>query len=167
MPHSFIFMWAKVPVLWKVTRMSALLIGMASSGLHSNGYSLVRRIVGDRDLHDRHGLSRPLADELLEPTKVYAAECLLLRQAVEVHAFCHVTGGGLPAEIWQEVMTRVHEGMPATPLPMDRIQERPVRQVQQPQGQQQHQGRQQGQTRQPQQRREGPVESILRKLLGG
>lgn len=83
-----------------------------------------------------------------------------------------VTGGGLPAEIWQEVMTRVHEGLPATPLPMDRVQERPVQQVQQPQaqqqqGQQQYQGQQQQQGRQQQQRREGPVESILRKLLGG
>ncbi|MEX2503282.1 MAG: phosphoribosylformylglycinamidine cyclo-ligase [Egicoccus sp.] len=80
-------------------RTGDLLIGMASSGLHSNGYSLVRRVVGDRDLHESHGLSRPLAEELLEPTHIYAAECLALRDAVNLHALCHVTGGGLPGNL--------------------------------------------------------------------
>jgi len=76
-----------------------VLIGMASSGLHSNGYSLVRRIVGERDLQQAHGLSRSLADELLEPTAVYAGACLALRDEVELHALCHVTGGGLPGNL--------------------------------------------------------------------
>ncbi|HSK22809.1 MAG TPA: phosphoribosylformylglycinamidine cyclo-ligase [Egicoccus sp.] len=80
-------------------RSGDLLIGMASSGLHSNGYSLVRRIVGDRDLYATHGLSRPLGDELLTPTRIYAAHCLALCAAVEVHALCHVTGGGLPGNL--------------------------------------------------------------------
>jgi phosphoribosylformylglycinamidine cyclo-ligase len=75
------------------------LVAMASSGLHSNGYSLVRRIVGDRDLADAHGLSRPLGDELLEPTRIYSRDCLALIGALEVHAFCHVTGGGLPGNL--------------------------------------------------------------------
>ncbi|MFA9432291.1 phosphoribosylformylglycinamidine cyclo-ligase [Egicoccus sp. AB-alg2] len=75
------------------------LIAMASSGLHSNGYSLVRRIVGGRNLTANHGLSRPLGEELLEPTRIYALDCLALRDAVEVHAFCHVTGGGLPGNL--------------------------------------------------------------------
>lgn len=77
-------------------RVGDVLIGMASSGLHANGYSLVRRIVGDLDLTARHGLSRPLGDELLEPTRIYARDCLALIAATEVHALCHVTGGGLP-----------------------------------------------------------------------
>jgi phosphoribosylformylglycinamidine cyclo-ligase len=71
------------------------LIGMASSGLHSNGFSLVRRIVRDLDLERRHGLDRPLGEVLLEPTRIYAPDCLALRDALEVHAFCHVTGGGI------------------------------------------------------------------------
>lgn len=75
------------------------LVGMASSGLHSNGYSLVRRIVGDRDLTDAHGLSRPLGDVLLEPTRIYARDCLALIAGLEVHALCHVTGGGLPGNL--------------------------------------------------------------------
>ncbi len=84
-----------------------------------------------------------------------------------------VTGGGLPAEIWHEVMVRVQEGMPATPLPMDapRVQPAQPQVAQQPQGQgnqgwQGNQGSQQPAPR-PQRTREGPVESILRQLFGG
>jgi phosphoribosylformylglycinamidine cyclo-ligase len=78
-----------------------VVVAMASSGFHSNGYSLVRRVVADRglDLHTDHGvLDRPLGDVLLEPTRIYARDCLALVEAfgVEgVHAFAHITGGGL------------------------------------------------------------------------
>ncbi|MEX0869298.1 MAG: phosphoribosylformylglycinamidine cyclo-ligase [Nitriliruptoraceae bacterium] len=71
------------------------LIALPSSGLHSNGYSLVRRVIGDRSLAETHGLSRPLGEELLEPTRIHAPDCLALAAEVDVHAFCHVTGGGL------------------------------------------------------------------------
>jgi phosphoribosylformylglycinamidine cyclo-ligase len=76
-------------------------IAMASSGFHSNGYSLVRRVVAAAglDLHATPaGLSRPLGEELLEPTRIYALDCLALvaRHGVDnVHAFAHITGGGL------------------------------------------------------------------------
>lgn len=76
-------------------------VAMASSGFHSNGYSLVRRVVAAAglDLHATPaGLARPLGDELLEPTRIYALQCLALveRHGVEnVHAFAHITGGGL------------------------------------------------------------------------
>lgn len=72
-----------------------VLVAMASSGLHANGYSLVRHIIGDLDLDGHHGLDRPLGEELLEPTRIYALDVLSLVDAVEVHALCHVTGGGL------------------------------------------------------------------------
>jgi phosphoribosylformylglycinamidine cyclo-ligase len=75
------------------------LVAMASSGLHSNGYSLVRRIVGARDLADPHGLDRPLGEVLLTPTRIYALDVLALVADVEVHALCHVTGGGLPGNL--------------------------------------------------------------------
>ncbi|WP_052664557.1 phosphoribosylformylglycinamidine cyclo-ligase [Nitriliruptor alkaliphilus] len=74
-------------------------VAMASSGLHSNGYSLVRRIVADRDLAARHGLARPLGEVLLTPTRIYALDVLALIAEVETHALCHVTGGGLPGNL--------------------------------------------------------------------
>jgi phosphoribosylformylglycinamidine cyclo-ligase len=75
------------------------LIAMASSGPHSNGYSLIRRIVDGLDLTAPHGLDRPLGEALLEPTRIYALDCLALLAEVEVHAMCHVTGGGLPGNL--------------------------------------------------------------------
>jgi phosphoribosylformylglycinamidine cyclo-ligase len=75
------------------------LVAMASSGLHSNGYSLVRRVVEGLDLDEPHGLSRPLGEVLLTPTRIYALDVLSLLEATEVHALCHVTGGGLPGNL--------------------------------------------------------------------
>jgi len=74
-------------------------VALPSSGLHSNGYSLVRRIVSDVDLRDAHGLDEPLADALLRPTRIHAPDCLALIGSVEVHALCHVTGGGVPGNL--------------------------------------------------------------------
>jgi phosphoribosylformylglycinamidine cyclo-ligase len=76
-----------------------VLIAMASSGPHSNGYSLIRRIVDGLDLSGTHGLDRPLGEALLEPTRIYARDCLALLDEVEVHAMSHVTGGGLPGNL--------------------------------------------------------------------
>ncbi len=79
------------------------LVAMAASGLHSNGYSLVRHVLLtsagwelDREVPE---LGRSLVDELLEPTRIYARDCLALIDAVDVHAFSHVTGGGLAANL--------------------------------------------------------------------
>jgi phosphoribosylformylglycinamidine cyclo-ligase len=76
-----------------------VLVAMASSGPHSNGYSLIRRVVDGLDLAEHHGLDRPLGELLLEPTRIYALDCLALLEEVEVHAMCHVTGGGLPGNL--------------------------------------------------------------------
>ena len=74
-------------------------IAMASSGLHSNGYSLVRHVLLNQAGWDlgRHvdDLGRTLGEELLEPTKIYALDVLDLIGKVEVHAMSHITGGGL------------------------------------------------------------------------
>jgi phosphoribosylformylglycinamidine cyclo-ligase len=74
-------------------------VAMASSGLHSNGYSLVRQVLLneagwalDRDVPE---LGRTLGEELLEPTRLYALDCLALIEAYDVHAMSHITGGGL------------------------------------------------------------------------
>lgn len=73
-------------------------LAIASSGLHSNGYSLVRKIIADaRWSLDREvpEFGRTLGEELLTPTRIYAKACLELAREVDVHAMCHVTGGGL------------------------------------------------------------------------
>jgi len=76
-------------------------VAMASSGFHSNGYSLVRRVVSAAGLDlagTPTGLDRPLGEELLEPTRIYARDCLALVAELgvaQVHAFAHITGGGL------------------------------------------------------------------------
>ncbi len=85
-----------------------VLLALPSSGLHSNGFSLVRRIVGDRDLDERHGFDRSLGRELLEPTRIHAPDCLALLDHVEVRAFCHVTGGGLPGNLPRVLPAGLH-----------------------------------------------------------
>ncbi|CAN5915694.1 phosphoribosylformylglycinamidine cyclo-ligase [soil metagenome] len=75
------------------------LVAMASTGLHSNGYSLARRVVGELDLAIGHGLDESLGDALLRPTRIYARDCLVLVAEIEVHALCHVTGGGVPGNL--------------------------------------------------------------------
>ncbi|MBD0292937.1 MAG: phosphoribosylformylglycinamidine cyclo-ligase [Jiangellaceae bacterium] len=85
-------------------RVGDAVIAMASSGLHANGYSLVRRVL-DRSgwSLDRHvaELGRTLGEELLEPTRIYTPDCLALSrsEAVELHALAHVTGGGLAVNL--------------------------------------------------------------------
>ncbi|MGW0043698.1 phosphoribosylformylglycinamidine cyclo-ligase [Rhodococcus sp. NPDC003348] len=76
-----------------------VVIGMGSSGLHSNGYSLARKVLLDIDRMSLTGhveeFGRTLGEELLEPTKIYAKDCLALIAETDVRTFCHVTGGGL------------------------------------------------------------------------
>ncbi|KQY56981.1 MULTISPECIES: phosphoribosylformylglycinamidine cyclo-ligase [unclassified Nocardioides] len=78
-------------------------IAMEASGLHSNGYSLVRHVLLNTAgwQLDRHvdELGRALGEELLEPTRIYAKACLALADETETHAMSHVTGGGLAANL--------------------------------------------------------------------
>ncbi len=75
------------------------ILGIMSSGLHSNGYSLVRKVffeMNDFDPGDRlRGLARTLGEELLTPTEIYAPGILRLLGEVDVKGIVHVTGGGL------------------------------------------------------------------------
>ena len=81
-----------------------VVVALASSGLHSNGYSLVRRVFASAGWAlDRHvpEFGRTLGEELLEPTRVYAQDLLTLTRAegIDMHALSHVTGGGLAANL--------------------------------------------------------------------
>lgn len=76
-----------------------VVIGIASSGLHSNGYSLARKVFFEKlklDLSDiPNPLSRPLGEELLEPTRIYVKPVLYLKREFQIPAIAHITGGGL------------------------------------------------------------------------
>jgi phosphoribosylformylglycinamidine cyclo-ligase len=73
------------------------LIGLASSGLHANGFSLIRSVFPvDGDLTAEHpALGRSLGDELLEPCAIYSMDVLALARAGLLHAVAHITGGGV------------------------------------------------------------------------
>ncbi|HET8551781.1 MAG TPA: phosphoribosylformylglycinamidine cyclo-ligase [Gammaproteobacteria bacterium] len=77
-----------------------VLIGLASSGAHSNGYSLIRKVleVSGATL-DMPLDGRPLADHLLAPTRIYVKPLLELMKQVPVHALAHITGGGIPGNL--------------------------------------------------------------------
>lgn len=80
-----------------------VVIAMGSSGLHSNGYSLARHVLLDTARMPLSGhveeFGRTLGEELLEPTRIYAKDCLALAAEAEVRTFAHVTGGGLAANL--------------------------------------------------------------------
>ena len=80
-----------------------VVIALGSSGLHSNGYSLARYVLLGDDGPGLHAniaeLGRTVGEEMLEPTAVYALDCLALIREIQVHAFSHVTGGGLASNL--------------------------------------------------------------------
>jgi phosphoribosylformylglycinamidine cyclo-ligase len=79
------------------------IVAMRSSGLHANGYALVRHVLLDRAgwTLDRAvpDFGRTLGEELLEPTAIYAPACLALARGTRTHAMAHVTGGGIAANL--------------------------------------------------------------------
>jgi phosphoribosylformylglycinamidine cyclo-ligase len=93
-----------------------VIVGLASTGLHANGYSLVRSaLLPAFDLGDTPtGLDRPLADELLEPCAIYAPEVVSFARDGLVHAAAHVTGGGvfenLPRILPDGLGATIHRG---------------------------------------------------------
>lgn len=105
-----------------------VLIGIASSGFHSNGYSLVRKVITDKHISLNESLNgKSLGERLLTPTRIYVQSMRALRAALPVHACAHITGGGLLENIprvlpegvaahldptrwvWPEVMTWIQQ----------------------------------------------------------
>jgi phosphoribosylformylglycinamidine cyclo-ligase len=83
----------------RTIRPGDVLIGLASSGLHSNGYSLARRVLlEDRKLSLTKAvgeMAQPLGEVLLTPTRIYAKQILELAKSSTIHGIAHITGGGL------------------------------------------------------------------------
>ena len=95
----------------ELVREGDVVVAMASSGLHANGYSLVRHVLLeqagwslDREVPE---LGRTLGAELLTPTRLYTKPCLDLAERAEVHAMSHITGGGLAANLARVVPDEV------------------------------------------------------------
>ncbi|XID75523.1 phosphoribosylformylglycinamidine cyclo-ligase [Alkanindiges sp. WGS2144] len=77
-----------------------VLIGVASSGAHSNGYSLVRKIIDVRNIAlDTDIEGQKLSDLVMTPTRIYVKSMLELARQVDIHAMAHITGGGLPGNL--------------------------------------------------------------------
>lgn len=88
------------------------IIGLPSSGVHSNGFSLVRHIIKEQglDLHTQYeGFDKPLGEILLTPTALYVQPVLTLLKSVKVNAMAHITGGGF----FENVPRMLPEGMGA------------------------------------------------------
>lgn len=79
------------------TKAGDVVIGLPSSGVHSNGFSLVRKLIfkdHNLDLKEKYTLSRPLGEALLEPTRIYVRPVCKVLEEVDVHGVAHITGGG-------------------------------------------------------------------------
>lgn len=89
-----------------------VLLGLASSGVHSNGYSLVRRLAADKGWKlDRPALfdnERLLIDHLIEPTRIYVKSLLPFIRAGRIHALAHITGGGLLENVPRVLPANLH-----------------------------------------------------------
>jgi phosphoribosylformylglycinamidine cyclo-ligase len=78
------------------------ILGLPSSGLHTNGYTLARKVIEDAGLSYADapgGLDRSVGEVYLEPHRAYAREVAALRKAVQVRGMAHITGGGLPGNL--------------------------------------------------------------------
>jgi len=104
----------------KTIQVGDIIIGLSSTGIHSNGYSLVRHILHSSGFRyqdtfpDEHYLGKTIGDILLTPTRIYVKEILKLFKKVNVHGLAHITGSG----VWN--LPRLHENVQFvldTPLP--------------------------------------------------
>ena len=102
-----------------------VILGLASSGIHSNGFSLVRRLAADKNWKlDRPALfdqERLLIEALLEPTRIYVKSLLPVVRKGDIHALAHITGGGLLENIPRVLPSNLHAFVDADNWPQPRL----------------------------------------------
>lgn len=99
-----------------------VLIGLASSGPHSNGFSLIRRIIETKQVDLQSKLSnKPLIEQLLAPTKIYIKPVLELMKKIKLHAISHITGGGLLENLPRVMPDNTQAVIPKDKLTMPEI----------------------------------------------
>jgi phosphoribosylformylglycinamidine cyclo-ligase len=102
-----------------------LILGLASSGVHSNGFSLVRRIIADRGWNLAKPLpwaqGRTLGEVLLEPTRIYVRSLLPLVQAGRIKGLAHITGGGLLENVPRVLPAGCHAMIDAAAWPLPAV----------------------------------------------
>ena len=104
------------------TRAGDVLIGLPSSGPHSNGYSLIRKLLAAAGANDKTQLAgRSLYDRLLTPTRIYVKPLLALFGAVPVKGLAHITGGGLADNIPRAIPEGLHAVLERAAWPRDPI----------------------------------------------
>lgn len=88
-----------------------VIIGLESSGIHSNGYSLVRKLIEKSkiDLQDNYNDEQTYLEAFLEPTRLYVTPVLAVKEAVNIHAMTHITGGGF----YENIPRALPEGVTA------------------------------------------------------
>ncbi len=103
-------------------RIGDQLVGLASSGLHSNGYSLVRKLFPPEEIDGK------LGRDLIRPTRIYAKTILQLMKKVNIRAISHITGGGfydnIPRALPEGVGVRIRKGSWPVPAVFKKIQQR-------------------------------------------
>jgi phosphoribosylformylglycinamidine cyclo-ligase len=100
-----------------------IVLGLASSGVHSNGFSLVRRIIADRqwDLAQPLPGGRTFGETLLEPTRIYVRALLPLTRSGRIHGLAHITGGGIIENIPRVLPENCHAIVDASKWPLPRV----------------------------------------------
>ncbi len=102
-----------------------VIIGLASSGVHSNGFSLIRKLFPEEQWNDAFG-SSTLGETLLAPTKIYVKPVLQVRDKYDIHAIAHITGGGfienIPRAYSAEFKAVINKGSWSKPEIFDLIQ---------------------------------------------
>ena len=100
-----------------------IIIGLESSGVHSNGYSLVRNLIEKSgvNLDDAFDSNRTYLDTFLEPTRLYVKPVLAVKEAVQIHAMTHITGGGFYENIPRALPEGVTAKIDVTQFPTPKI----------------------------------------------